>query len=532
MIARSIGLTRPGAGVNVTLTQLSHTRRLAAVWGPTALVIAFGAIAYWGTAREQHSRMAVAESYRVVEELQLLLTRLVDAETGQRGYLLTDRVSYLEPFTRAKSDVLHHLTKLRALTADSPAEHARLDSLAIVVGAKFEELDETIAMRQARPDEALAVVRTDRGLRTMARARELAAAIRREELLQLTARSDRETRNSLLLSAIVIIGSLLAAAVSGLMSGILDRYTVSQERVARELEEANDQLQAQQAELELQNEQLQDQTAELEAQAEELQSQHEQLADLMRQLEIRTEAAEAANQAKSSFLAAMSHDLRTPLNAIIGYVDLIALGLRGEVTAGQARDLERIRTSGRRLLALINDILNFARLEAGKVEIALQPVHLDAALRQMESSVLPQLNARQLSYRYSGCAPDLLVQADPDRMEQVLLNLVSNAIKFTPPGGEISIDIEEADDVRVHVRDTGVGISPTDLPRIFEPFIQVGARRVDNGDRGVGLGLAISRDLARAMGGDLMAESAPGIGSRFTLRLRRSTPTTALDQAA
>jgi signal transduction histidine kinase len=325
---------------------------------------------------------------------------------------------------------------------------------------------------------------------------------------------------------------LLAAAVSGLMSGILDRYTVSQERVARELEEANDQLQAQQAELELQNEQLQDQTAELEAQAEELQSQHEQLADLMRQLEIRTEAAEAANQAKSSFLAAMSHDLRTPLNAIIGYVDLIAIGLRGEVTAGQARDLERIRTSGRRLLALINDILNFARLEAGKVEIALQPVHLDAALRQMESSVLPQLNARQLSYRYSGCAPDLLVQADPDRMEQVLLNLVSNAIKFTPPGGEISIDIEEADDVRVHVRDTGVGISPTDLPRIFEPFIQVGARRVDNGDRGVGLGLAISRDLARAMGGDLMAESAPGIGSRFTLRLRRSTPTTALDQAA
>ena len=533
MIAALIGPTGLRHALDVHVTRLSRPRRIAAVWGPTALVLAFGAVAYWGTIRERRTRTAVAESYRVIEELQLLVTRLTDAETGQRGYLLTDRASYLQPFTQARSDVLHQLTELRTLTADNPAQHARLDSLAVIVGAKFEEIDETIAMRQEqRPNEALTVVRTDRGLRTMARARELAAAIRQDEVLELAARSRRETRNSALLSLILILGSILAAAVSGLTNGILDRYTVSQERIARELGEANDQLQEQQAELEVQNEQLVDQTVELEAQAEELQAQHEQLADLMRQLEIRTQAAEAANQAKSTFLAAMSHDLRTPLNAIIGYADLMAMGLRGEVTAAQVRDLERIRTSGRRLLALINDILNFARLEAGKVEIALRPVRLDAALRELESSFLPQLNARELRYRYGGCAPDVKVQADPDRMEQVLLNLVTNAIKFTPPHGEISIDVEDGEDVHIHVRDTGIGISPSDLPRIFEPFIQVGTRRVDNGDRGVGLGLAISRDLARAMGGDLTVESAPDSGSRFTLRLRRSVPSTALDHAA
>jgi signal transduction histidine kinase len=114
-------------------------------------------------------------------------------------------------------------------------------------------------------------------------------------------------------------------------------------------------------------------------------------------------------------------------------------------------------------------------------------------------------------------------------MEQILLNLVSNAIKFTAPGGEITIDVEAADDVCVHVRDTGVGIPADHLSRIFEPFVQVDARRTGDGDRGVGLGLAISRELARAMGGELTAESEPGVGSRFTLRLRRSTPSSVSD---
>ncbi|MFN2564905.1 MAG: CHASE3 domain-containing protein [Gemmatimonadaceae bacterium] len=504
---------------------LPRSRRLAAVWGPTVLVIVFGSLAYWGAVRERRSRAAVTASYQVIEELQVLLTRLVDAETGQRGYLLTDRTSYLQPFTQAKSDVLRRLTEVRRLTSGSPTQQARLDSLAMVVGAKFEELDETIANRQANHlNEALAVVRTDRGLRTMARARELADAIRRDEVAELASHNRRETRNSLALSLILIVGSLLAAAASGLMSNILDRYSTSQERIARELEQANDQLQEQQAELEAQNEHLQEQSVELEAQADELQAQHEQLTELAAQLEIRTEAAEAANRAKASFLAAMSHDLRTPLNAIIGYVDLITMGLRGEVTAGQARDLERIRTSGRRLLALINDILNFARLEAGKVEIVLQPVRLDTALRGLESSFLPQLKARDLRYRYAGCPPDLTLQADPDRMGQILLNLVGNAIKFTAPGGEIAVDVETADDVYVHVRDTGVGIPPDQLSRIFEPFVQVDPRRSGDRDRGVGLGLAISRELARAMGGELMAESEPGVGSRFTLCLKRSKP--------
>jgi signal transduction histidine kinase len=503
--------------------RLSRAQRLVAVWGPTALVVTFGALAYWGAVREQQSRTTVTNSYRVIEQLQLLLTRLVDAETGQRGYLLTSRESYLQPFVRAKSDVQRHLAELRTLTSDSRGQQARLDSLSMVVGAKFDEMEETIASRhEHRLDEALAVVATDRGLRTMARARELADAIRRDEVTELTGRSIRETRNSVALSLILLVGSVLAAAAAGLMSNILDRYSAAQQRIARELEQANDQLHDQQAELEAQNDALLDQSAELEAQGEELRTQNERLTDLAAQLEARTHAAEDANRTKASFLAAMSHDLRTPLTAIIGYVDLLSMGIRGEVTAEQARDLERIRSGARRLLALINDILNFARLEAGKVKIALEPVRVDAALRDLESSFLPQLKARALRYRYKGPAPDLMVRADPDRLEQIVLNLVTNAIKFTAPNGEIAIDVEAADDVRVHVRDTGVGIPRDQLSRVFEPFVQVDPRRTGGGEKGVGLGLAISRELARAMGGDLTAESEPGVGSCFTLRLGRA----------
>jgi signal transduction histidine kinase len=511
--------------------RLSRVQRFGAVLGPTVLVITFGALAYWGAVRERRSRAAVTESYRVIEELQLMVTRLVDAETGQRGYLLTNRDSYLQPYSRAKSDVQQHLIRLRTLTSNSPSQQARLDSLSMVVGAKFEELEETIAIRRAgRLDEALAVVTTDRGLRTMGRARELADAIRHDEIAELARHSNRETRNSLVLSLILIVGSIFAAAAAGLMSNILDRYSTAQARIVLELEQANDQLQEQQVELEVQNEQLVDQAAELEAQGEELRAQNEQLTELTAQLEIRTEAAETANRAKASFLAAMSHDLRTPLNAIIGYADLLTMGIRGEVTAAQARDLERIRSGARRLLGLIKDILSFARLEAGKVNIVPKSVRLDLALRDLESSFLPQLMASRLGYRYDGCDPHLAVQADPDRIEQILLNLVGNAIKFTAPGGEIAIGVEaSADDVRVHVRDTGIGIPADHLSRIFEPFVQVDPRRTGDRDRGVGLGLAISRELARAMGGDLTAESEPGVGSRFTLRLRRAEPSTACD---
>jgi signal transduction histidine kinase/PAS domain-containing protein len=231
--------------------------------------------------------------------------------------------------------------------------------------------------------------------------------------------------------------------------------------------------------------------------------------------------AEAANRSKTEFLAAMSHELRTPLNAIGGYTDLLLLGVRGEITDAQREDLERVARSQRHLLGVINDILNFARVEAGFVDYDLRPVAVAEMMAEVEPLVLPQLTAKALHFARAAGPEGLRAQADPEKVRQILLNLLANAVKFTEPGGRVwmsAADLGDAVALRVH--DTGIGIAPDRHPAVFEPFVQV-HRSLATPIEGTGLGLAISRDLARGMGGDLTVESAPGAGSTFTLTLPR-----------
>lgn len=231
--------------------------------------------------------------------------------------------------------------------------------------------------------------------------------------------------------------------------------------------------------------------------------------------------AQAANRVKSEFLTTMSHELRTPLNAIAGYTELIALGLRGPVTPKQAEDLARIQHNQRHLLSLINDILNFARLEAGHLDFELREVPVADLLSGLGALVEPLVRARSLEYSCRLDGDPAVARADPDKVQQILINLLSNAIKFTQPGGRIGIDYDaNPDDVMIHVRDTGRGVSADKLERMFEPFVQLD-RRLTSSHEGTGLGLAISRDLARGMGGELSAASTPGAGSCFTLTLPR-----------
>jgi len=242
--------------------------------------------------------------------------------------------------------------------------------------------------------------------------------------------------------------------------------------------------------------------------------------------------AEAASRTKSDFLAIMSHELRTPLNAILGYSELIELGISGEISDTMRDQVGRIRMSAKHLLSLVNDILDLAKVEAGRLRIASAPAKVLEAVTSAITLIHPQASARNLALvvtpEIEGLPPFM---GDAERVRQILVNLLSNAVKCTEPGGTITVDgaVLAAPDsavqlqtrkphVRITVKDTGSGIPPEKLSAIFEPFVQAdsGKRRAREGS---GLGLTIAQRLARAMGGDLTVESMVGEGSSFHLWL-------------
>jgi signal transduction histidine kinase len=212
------------------------------------------------------------------------------------------------------------------------------------------------------------------------------------------------------------------------------------------------------------------------------------------------------------------------LNAIGGYVDLLELGVRGSLTPEQSGDVHRIKVNNRHLLDVVDNILDFARIEAGSTSLSIGPIFASDILDSLEPLIGPQVTAQRLEFIRAGSDCKLLVLADASKVRQILLNLVGNATKFTPAGGSIFVGCREAgDNIELWVRDTGPGVPANQAEVIFEPFVQLADGNTRRQRTGVGLGLAISRHLARLMNGELRVESVERGGSTFVLSLPRAS---------
>ncbi len=237
-----------------------------------------------------------------------------------------------------------------------------------------------------------------------------------------------------------------------------------------------------------------------------------------RQAQEAKEEAQEASRAKTLFLSTMSHELRTPLNAIAGYTELMEEGVHGPLNQQQRDSLRRIQINQRHLLGLVNSVLNYAKLEAGRLSYDIQDLVLEEIFTDVDALIEPLAAKNEVTYDRR-CSGDRTLRADAEKLRQILANLLTNAVKFTEPGGKIDISCEEnGEDLLIRVRDTGIGISEEHAEEIFQPFVQI-----DDGytreEEGTGLGLSIGRSLARGMNGDLTLESTLGEGSTFTLRI-------------
>jgi len=677
---------------------------LLGYWMAIAAVVVVALLTYIALQASLANAQRVTHTLRLVEQLQALLSTMKDAETGQRGYLITGDEGYLDPYTNAKAALAGEIASAHELTIGDAAQQRRLQTLEQLCADKMAELGQTIALRR-RGDAAgaLALVRTDRGREIMERIRALTADMTAEERRSLTERQAqwlsgaRASSWTTLAGSVLLLAFIIAAALrtsrdyrarqieSWIRSGhmglteriqgeqrletlctqvleYLARYMDAQagavylagsegyfrryagyalndghipealrpgdgllgqaakenralhvrnvpdgyliasslgqgkpaellvapasvdgvvqavielaffrpledadlellgriseslgiavrasrdrtrlEELLEETQRQGEELQTQQEELRVNNEelevqantlkesqiQLQSQQAELEqtnAQLEEqsmmLAQQRDELTSAQAVLLERATELERANQYKSEFLANMSHELRTPLNSALILAKILSDNKGGNLTPDQVRFARTISSAGNDLLAIINDVLDLSKVEAGKVELRHEPVQIAELIEQLAGSFQPQAQQKHLGFKteLSADAPRRLT-TDPQRLAQILRNLLSNAVKFTERG-EISLRVAAApgNQLSFAVHDSGIGVSAHQQGIIFEAFRQAdGSTHRKYG--GTGLGLTISRDLARLLGGDISVQSEPGQGSIFTLCL-------------
>ena len=652
---------------------------------PAVLVLLVGALAYARARSVVADVQEVGRSHAIIESTDALLTRAVDAETGQRAYLLTGEETFLQPYIGARSDIARALDSLQRLVEGDPSQSARLNTIEGLIPERFALLDTAIELRRrGAAGEATSATRLLAGKQKMDQVRALVSDLQARERTVLAERGVAEQRSVRNASIAVGAAAIAALLISALVNLAFARALKERDAANAALREVNEDLAHQSEALEMQAVEMESQAAELEATAEDLRSTNEELnrrergakllsdasrvlastldyektleavaklavgdladwcavdladedgrvrqvvvahkdeakikwarelnkryppeyggqtgvghvirtgqaeiyADIsdemltaaardsghlaiMRELQIRSalvipmiargrtlgaltlistamgrrysevdqalatelatraaiaidnaqlyRSALAASDAKSSFLATMSHELRTPLNAIIGYQSLLAEGIEGSLNAAQLAQLARIRAGADHLLGLIDEVLTFSRVEAGKEVVRRAEVQLGSIVAEALTMVTPLAESRGLELRNE--TTDAQLVTDAGKVRQIMLNLLSNAIKFSDRGAIVVRSRLNGDSVAVSIVDDGIGIASENLDKIFDPFWQVEQRSTTRRVGGTGLGLSVSRRLARLLGGDVAVESTVETGSTFTLTL-------------
>jgi signal transduction histidine kinase/HPt (histidine-containing phosphotransfer) domain-containing protein/ActR/RegA family two-component response regulator len=457
--------------------------------GAFLLLLVGGSITYWTSTEFAQSAQLVAHTQVVRTRLGELYAAVSDAESAQRNYLLTGAKDLKDDYAGYVAESRRHAAALEVLLADNPAQEQSLERLNVLMAERLSELEQTTAVRDQRGlDAARAMVATESGALMMDAYREQTREMNGVEgdlLVQREARASRDRRNYLVVLMLTMTG---AAAVFAFLLHAIRREMLARAGTDERVRELN--------------------------------------TDLQRQVEERgaaVESAEAANRAKSAFLATMSHEIRTPMNGVIGMVEVLS---HTHLLEHQADAVRTIRDSAFSLLGIIDDILDFSKIEAGRLELERSPVVVSDLVESVCDSLLPGAFDKEveLSLFVDPNVPER-IWSDPTRLRQVLFNLAGNAIKFSAGRpelrGRVSIRVEAENEAKclvLHVADNGIGMSEETLARMFSSFTQAETSTTRRFG-GTGLGLAISKRLITLMKGEISARSVLDVGSTFTVTL-------------
>ena len=496
--------------------------KVVAASASAVLVLLVGAVAFIMTRLLDDAGGQATASRQTLAWVRLVEATLRDAEASVRGYVLTGDTTNLPAFAAANDSITAAIARVRRLVAAKPAQRARVDTLAVLAGEKIAELARTVAVRREQDLAAASrLIQADESRHLSDAVARVAADLAANEFTELATRQTIQRGRARTAAILIIVATLFAFVLAATANWVLYRAVRGSSRAA----ETERRLGAQQLAAATENARLYKEAQDARFIAEEAHA----------EAETARQAAERANAAKSEFLSTMSHEIRTPLNAIIGYAELLSLEIAGPITSGQQTQIGRISASGQHLLALLNEVLDLAKVESGSIHVS----HEDGCDTDVADTAIalirPQAATKGVGISDAcGGTRHATYVGDPQRVRQILVNLLSNAVKFTPRGGQVTVHCVVRTDspsdavlsgpgpwTTFVVEDTGVGIAPDQLGAIFQPFIQVetGLTRTKGG---TGLGLTISRRLARLMRGDLTVESELGKGSWFTLWLPAS----------